>query len=460
MRKCKTKRSRAGLVALVATFALVCIGCDPGLTSVVAGGDSTFVAVGDVLAIPGGGFYIVDTGACEIDRIDTTGAKTVVAGTGTCGFSGDGGPATSAKIDPEQSEFRAATGQLALDSSGTLYFTDSGNARVRKVTTDGTITTIAGNGTGGNIGSYLSDTCAGVVAFAGGITVTPDDTVYVACPAGIGRVNGDGTLTRVAITYPSALTSDVAGNLYYGSYGFGGVAKLDLSTGITSAVNDLQSLPVNDQSPDRIVTDLTFGPDSVLYASLGSIRYYSSCGGYCIVSKDENAGLVVRIDAVGLMRIAGTGIPDPATGPQSGHGRDLSLSPSGITIAADGRLLVGSSKTVYAIVDPAIADSGNGSNCTPNLDADTDFTGLDLHGFDFNRCDLTGVAFTNANLTGVNFTNSILTDTDLTGANLSSTDLTSATGTPVGADSATYANTICPDGVSVSGPATCVGHGF
>src|SRR5688572_20262392 len=67
---------------------------------------------------------------------------TTVAGSGTRGFAGDGGPATAAQF--------ADPAGLALDSVGNLYIADSGNNRVRKVTPQGIITTVAGGGPGGN----------------------------------------------------------------------------------------------------------------------------------------------------------------------------------------------------------------------------------------------------------------------------------------------------------------------
>src|SRR5438477_196419 len=64
-----------------------------------------------------------------------------VAGNGTEGFSGDGGPATSAKLDPDG---------IAVDSAGNLYIVDTNNDRIRKVTAlTGAISTVAGNGTRG-----------------------------------------------------------------------------------------------------------------------------------------------------------------------------------------------------------------------------------------------------------------------------------------------------------------------
>ena len=80
----------------------------------------------------------VDRDAARIRKIDRAGVITTVAGTGTPGFSGDGGPATQAKIDTPNG--------LILNGAGDLFFSDGGNNRVRKVDTNGIITTIAGTG--------------------------------------------------------------------------------------------------------------------------------------------------------------------------------------------------------------------------------------------------------------------------------------------------------------------------
>ena len=83
-----------------------------------------------------GNLYIADTANNRIRKV-SNGVITTVAGNGTAGFSGDNGPATSAQLtDPEG---------VAVDSAGNLYIADTGNNRIRKVS-NGVITTVAGNG--------------------------------------------------------------------------------------------------------------------------------------------------------------------------------------------------------------------------------------------------------------------------------------------------------------------------
>src|SRR5207248_2445068 len=85
--------------------------------------------------------YIADTSNVRIRKIDPAGVITTVAGNGTAGFAGDGGPATSAQIGTPEG--------IAVDASGNLYIAEPNNARVRVVAANGTIGTFAGNGRAG-----------------------------------------------------------------------------------------------------------------------------------------------------------------------------------------------------------------------------------------------------------------------------------------------------------------------
>ena len=87
-----------------------------------------------------GGFYVASQHQNRIYRVAADGALSHVAGSGLVGYGGDGGPATAAKLD---SPFG-----VAVDTAGNLYIADADNHRIRKVTTGGVISTVAGNGTG------------------------------------------------------------------------------------------------------------------------------------------------------------------------------------------------------------------------------------------------------------------------------------------------------------------------
>ena len=92
------------------------------------------------VAVDGSGnLYIADAGNNRIRKVDLNGVITTVAGNGTQGFTGDGGAASSAEL--------SGPIDVAVDSSGNLYIADNGNRRIRKVSSVGVITTVAGDGT-------------------------------------------------------------------------------------------------------------------------------------------------------------------------------------------------------------------------------------------------------------------------------------------------------------------------
>lgn len=148
-------------------------------------------------------------GGCRIVRMTPDKVFSVVAGTGVCGFSGDGGPAAKAQIDDPNG--------IAFDSRGNLYFSDAKNHRIRRIDTAGVITTVAGtgqDGTGGDGGQAR----AAQLSFPFGLGVAPGDTLYVsdarcACdqPAMPGRVRVIDLKTGVISTLVSGTTQIVNG---------------------------------------------------------------------------------------------------------------------------------------------------------------------------------------------------------------------------------------------------------
>jgi len=191
-----------------------------------------------------GNIYIADQYNNSIREVTvSTGAIATVAGNGTLGYSGDGGPATSAELNTPES--------IAFDSTGNLYIADSDNERIRMVTiSTGVISTVAGTGWP----SYCCDGGPAVDAelhFPAAIVLDPAGNLYIADTdnnlirkvtvssgiittiAGSGFYSGDGgPATSALLNYPSGIVADPSGNLYIADYFNCRVRKVSASTGI------------------------------------------------------------------------------------------------------------------------------------------------------------------------------------------------------------------------------------
>jgi uncharacterized protein (TIGR03437 family) len=215
----------------------------------VANGNSTellapsqlMATISDIALDSAGNFYIADTSGNRILEVSNQGI-TAIAGTGQFGFTGDGGPAVSAQL--------AGPSGLALNSAGTLYFTEIGSQHIRKIT-NGTITTVAGIGTAGFAGdngpalaaelnlSPLGLGCpqskcfnqlpagiavdsAGNIYFAGNQRVRKISNGTITTVAGNGSTGFDGDTGPAAgatLNTPTGIAVDAAGKVYIADSG-------------------------------------------------------------------------------------------------------------------------------------------------------------------------------------------------------------------------------------------------
>ncbi len=184
-----------------------------------------------------GSIYVADTFNNRVRRITPAGVVTTVAGTGTCGYSGDNGPAVAATL--------CHPFGLAVDASNNLFIADSENSVVREVGINGFIHTVAGTGDYADVGNnvqaitaqfefpyglafdpagnlYISDYAANRVR-----KMTPSGTITYFAGSSKAAFAGDGGLaTAAAIDAPRALATDAAGNVYIADAGNGRVRKV------------------------------------------------------------------------------------------------------------------------------------------------------------------------------------------------------------------------------------------
>jgi hypothetical protein len=168
--------------------------------------------------------YIADTLNHLVRKVGTDGTITTVAGTGQEGFSGDFGPGSSAMI--------AFPRGLATDSKGNLYIADSGNFCVRRLAPDGTITTFAGTGTDGFSGDGNSATAA-QMRMPRGLATDSAGNVYIADSWNyrIRRVDSNGVIQTIAGTGENGYTGD-GGKATAAALGFVQAVAVDNSLNI------------------------------------------------------------------------------------------------------------------------------------------------------------------------------------------------------------------------------------
>jgi uncharacterized protein (TIGR03437 family) len=220
-----------------------------------------------------GNFYIADTKNNRIRKIGTDGNINTIAGDGNPDSYGDGGPANVAALNVPIG--------LAVDNAGNLYIADSGNHRIRRIAPDGTITTVAGNGNGGFSGdggpatqaslyypkSMAVDASSGNLYIADFLNsrirvVTPDGNINTVAGNGQYDYYGDGgPATSAALRFPWGVTVGAAGNVYVADDENNAIRLLTLVPPLTSAVP--KAAPQINLS-GGVVSDSSFGGFSAI----------------------------------------------------------------------------------------------------------------------------------------------------------------------------------------------------
>lgn len=236
------------------------------------------------IAVDGTGtLYFSDYNNHRIRKITTDGKISTVAGTGAAGYRGDNGPAVSAQLNCPR--------EVAVDSAGALYVTDAANHRVRKITADGKISTVAGTGTAG----FTGDGGPAVTArlnYPLGVVVDSTGTLYISDHANhrIRKITADGTI------------STVAGTGVAGFKGDGGPAvSSQLNRPYAVAVDDADSLYITDGGNHRVRKITADGTISTV-AGTGTAGFGGDDGP--ADSAQLNLPLGVAVDSTGTLYVS------------------------------------------------------------------------------------------------------------------------------------------------------------
>jgi sugar lactone lactonase YvrE len=283
-----------------------------------------------------GNVFIADRANSRIRRIDAaTGIITTVAGNGTGGFSGDGGPATDAGL--------LSPADVAVDAQGDLFIADSGNGRIRRVDAPtGVITTVAGGGRGrdgdlavnawlGGPGGVAVDAHGNlfIAEFLGGRVRRVDAATGIITTVAGGESGGKnigdgGPATCASLAGPLRVAADPQGNLFVVELRGARIRRVDGATGkITTGSSDL--------CPPQ---DVALDAQGNVFIALSRNKNLGPNRCNCILRVDAMTGTATTVAGDGSYGFGGDG--GPAT--SAGLG-----SPQGIAVDARGRLLIADS---------------------------------------------------------------------------------------------------------------------
>jgi sugar lactone lactonase YvrE len=330
-----------------------------------------------------GNLLIADSDNHRIRKVDTSGVITTIAGTGVGGYSGDNGPATSAQL--------ANPRGVGADAAGNVFVADSSNNRIRRITPGGTITTMAGTGVAAFSGdngpataaqinfprsiSFLSD---GSMVFGdtGNVRVrriSTGGTITTLAGNGVVGFSGDGgPATMAELNAPYATLVGTAGDVYIGDSGNYRVRRVDTNGVITTVAGGGEESYFGDGGPaplSAIAYPIGLAMDSagrifVADRDNNRVRLLAppGTGGYWLAT--DAGGVTPEGDAVNAGSLS-SGPLAPVVGmasTPSGRGYWLTASDGGVFSFGDAHFLgsVGGTRLNRPIVGMASTPTGRG----------------------------------------------------------------------------------------------------
>ena len=288
-----------------------------------------------------GNLYGSDCSAGRIVRLNDAGGATVVVGSGPGGFSGgssgDGGPATAARISCPHA--------TAFDSAGTMYVTDHNSNLIRRVDEAGIISAFAGGGTGGDGGPATSaqiDRPVGIAVDAAGNVyfsgydnrirkVDTNGVITTLAGTGAAGFAGDGgPASSALLDGPAGLAFDPQGNLYVADSNNNRIRRIDPSGTITTVAGTGASGEDGDGGPATAAT--LADPESVAFDAAGNLYVGDAVGNR--VRRISTEGVISAFAGTGAEGYAGDG------GPGSAALLSATGSAVGLAIDSDGNVYI------------------------------------------------------------------------------------------------------------------------